>query len=131
MASGTEPGALWRAERGADGAARGGGDGGGGNDAVAGRGPHGTVGDEGIRVKLDVTANRVSTKARRIIEQAGGKVVESGTRRDTTRGIDRNAEDKAPKNLTKKLTRGKNSKGKKAVADAAEPAEAEGVKKKK
>ena len=46
MATGSEPGAVWRAERGADGAARGGGGGGGGNDAVAGRGPHGTVGDE-------------------------------------------------------------------------------------
>jgi len=85
----------------------------------------GNVGDEGIRVKLDVTANRVSTKARRIIEQAGGKVVEAGTRRDTTRGIDRNAEDKAPKNLTKKLKRGSKKPALAAAAAAAATATAQ------
>jgi hypothetical protein len=65
------------------------------------------------------------------VTEAGGSVKELGTRRDKVRGIDRNSEDRAPKNLTKKLTRGKDSKGKKAVAEAAEPAEAEGAKKKK
>ena len=59
-----------------------------------------------------------------MIEDAGGKVNESGTRRDRVRGIDRNSEDKKPKNLTKKLKR-TSSKPKKVVVEAEEaPAEA-------
>lgn len=66
----------------------------------------GAVGEDGLKVKLEVTAQRVSESARKLIEKAGGKVNETGTRRDRVRGIDRNAEDKSPKNLTKKLKRG-------------------------
>lgn len=58
---------------------------------------------ESVSVKLDVTANRVTAGARKLIEDAGGKVNETGTRRDTVRGIDRNSDDQTPKNLTKKL----------------------------
>ncbi len=88
----------------------------------------GDIGEDGLRVKLAVTAERVSGKARKIIEGAGGSVNELGTRRDHARGIDRNAEDKSPKNLTKKLTRGKGGKGKKAAEGepAAEAPAAEG-----
>lgn len=86
--------------------------------------------DEKLGIKLDVTANRVSAKARKIIEGAGGKVNETGTRRDKVRGIDRNSDDKTPKNLTKKLKRG--SKPKTPVAEEAEPAaDAKGAKAKK
>jgi large subunit ribosomal protein L15 len=68
----------------------------------------GDIGDaKEIKVKLSIEADRVSTKARSIVEKAGGSVNESGTRRDRVRGVDRNAEDKAPKNLTKKLKRGR------------------------
>jgi large subunit ribosomal protein L15 len=65
----------------------------------------GTLGEDGLRGKYEVTAERVSASARRHIEQAGGKVTETGTRRDRVRGVDRNSEDKTPKNLTKKLKR--------------------------
>lgn len=58
---------------------------------------------ESVSVKLDVTANRVTAGARKLIEDAGGKVNETGTRRDTVRGVDRNSDDHTPKNLTKKL----------------------------
>lgn len=67
----------------------------------------GGVGEEGLRVKLQVAASRVSAAARRIIEGAGGSVTEKGTRRDKVRGIDRNGADPTPKNLTKKLRRGR------------------------
>lgn len=60
-------------------------------------------GVDSISVKLDVTANRLTGPARKLIEDAGGKVNELGTRRDRVRGIDRNSDDKTPKNLTKKL----------------------------
>lgn len=79
----------------------------------------GTIGEEGLKAKLNVTANRVSMSARRHIEGAGGKVTETGTRRDHVRGIDRNAEDKTPKNLTKKLKR---NGSKAAAASEAAPA---------
>lgn len=78
--------------------------------------------DETLKIKLNVTANRVTASAKKRIEDAGGKVVETGTRRDKTRGIDRSSDDLSPKNLTKKLNRGKKSKVKKqdeAPADAA------------
>ncbi|MBY0312179.1 MAG: 50S ribosomal protein L15 [Phycisphaerales bacterium] len=77
--------------------------------------------DEKLTVKLDVTANRVSSKARKLIEGIGGKVNETGTRRDKVRGIDRNSDDKKPKNLTKKLKRGSGAK-KAPIGDEAEPA---------
>lgn len=73
-----------------------------------------------LNVKLDVQAARVTASARRMIESAGGKVVERGTRRDFVRGIDRNSEDKAPKNLTKKLNRGSRAKKPKAAEAKAE-----------
>jgi large subunit ribosomal protein L15 len=58
---------------------------------------------ETLKVKLTVKANRVSASARNMIEGAGGSVDETGTRRDRVRGIDRNSDDRTPKNLTKKL----------------------------
>jgi len=65
----------------------------------------GRVGEDGLGVKLNVTVNRVSGSARRLIEGAGGSVTELGSRRDRVRGIDRNSDDSTPKNLTKKLKR--------------------------
>ncbi len=75
-----------------------------------------------LSVKLNVTVARATKSARAAIEKAGGSVTETGTRRDSVRGIDRNADDQTPKNLTKKLRRGKDSKGKLAVARFAEAA---------
>ena len=82
----------------------------------------GDLGDraDALKVKLDVTASRVTASARRHIEAAGGKVNETGTRRDKVRGVDRNAEDRSPKNLTKKLHRSKGAGAKKTGADAGE-----------
>lgn len=60
-------------------------------------------GQESIKVKVDITANRVTKAARKLVEDAGGKVNETGTRRDNVRGVDRNSDDQTPKNLTKKL----------------------------
>jgi large subunit ribosomal protein L15 len=74
--------------------------------------------DQKLNVKLDITANRVTGSARKAVEAAGGKVSETGTRRDKVRGIDRNSDDKSPKNLTKKLKRS-SKKGKAAVGDEA------------
>lgn len=65
----------------------------------------GNVPEGGLKAKLTVSVSRVSGSARRIIEEAGGTVTETGTRRDRVRGIDRNSDDKTPKNLTKKLRR--------------------------
>lgn len=65
----------------------------------------GDLGDRTLGVKLNVSVNRVSASAREAIQQAGGTVTETGTRRDRVRGVDRNAEDQTPKNLTKKLRR--------------------------
>lgn len=65
----------------------------------------GNVPDGGLKTKLTVNVSRVSGSARKIIEDAGGSVTETGTRRDRVRGIDRNSDDKTPKNLTKKLRR--------------------------
>lgn len=64
----------------------------------------GHVGEEGLRVKLEIDAERVSAKARKLVESLGGIVRETGTRRDRVRGIDRNSDDLTPKNLTKKNT---------------------------
>ena len=63
----------------------------------------GGVGEDGLRAKLNVTAHRISASARKLIEGAGGKVNEQGTRKDKVRGVDRNSSDLTPKNLTKKL----------------------------
>lgn len=60
-------------------------------------------GEEKLGVKLNVVANRVTDSARSLITDAGGSVTETGTRRDKVRGIDRNSDDRTPKNLTKKL----------------------------
>lgn len=63
----------------------------------------GDLGDhDGVNVKLDVTAERVSDSVRKLVTDAGGSVTELGTRRDRVRGVDRNSEDRTPKNLTKK-----------------------------
>lgn len=67
----------------------------------------GAVDEGGLKVKLDVEVSRVTDGARKHIEGAGGSVNETGTRRDRVRGIDRNSDDRSPKNLTKKLRRGK------------------------
>jgi large subunit ribosomal protein L15 len=58
-----------------------------------------------LSVKLEVAVDRVSDAARRLITDAGGSVTESGTRRDVVRGVDRNSDDRSPKNLTKKPKR--------------------------
>ena len=65
----------------------------------------GGVGEGGVGCKLDVKVNRVTDSARKLIEDAGGSVTETGTRRDRVRGVDRNSDDRTPKNLTKKLRR--------------------------
>ena len=62
-------------------------------------------GADSLSVKLDVTVNRVTDPARKLIEGAGGSVNETGTRRDRVRGIDRNSDDRSPKNQTKKSKR--------------------------
>lgn len=80
----------------------------------------GDMGEGSLNVKLDVSAHRVSAQARKLIEGAGGKVVETGTRRDKVRGVDRNAEDKTPKNLTKKLNRTSGAKKPVEIADPEE-----------
>ena len=78
----------------------------------------GHVSEDGVRVKLNIEASRVSDKARKLVTDAGGSVKEIGTRRDHNRGVDRNSDDRSPKNLTKKLERG----GKKNKPEAAAPA---------
>jgi large subunit ribosomal protein L15 len=59
-------------------------------------------GKASVGVKLTLKVSRVSDTARALVTQSGGSVEETGTRRDRVRGIDRNAEDRSPKNLTKK-----------------------------
>lgn len=66
------------------------------------------VGD--LKVKLEVEVNRISKRAKEIVEGAGGSVSEIGTRRDRVRGVDRKSGDLTPKNLTKKLKRGSGAK---------------------
>jgi large subunit ribosomal protein L15 len=77
-----------------------------------------------LSVKLTINANRVTDSVRKAVTAAGGTVTETGTRKDMTRGVDRNSDDRAPKNLTKKLNRG--SKAKKAVAAAEAKGEGKG-----
>jgi large subunit ribosomal protein L15 len=79
----------------------------------------GDIGDEGLKVKLTVTAHRISAGAKKLITAAGGSITELGTRRDKVRGVDLNNPANPPKNLTKKLNRGGKTK---SVADEA-PAE--------
>lgn len=83
----------------------------------------GSVTEEGVKVKLNVEASRVSDKAKKLIEGAGGSVKQSGTRRDRTRGIDRNTDDRTPKNWTKRLDRGGKGGSKPVAAEAADDAE--------
>ncbi len=68
--------------------------------------------DKGVGAKFDITVSRVTKSVREKITGAGGSVKELGSRRDNTRGIDRNSDDLTPKNLTKKLKRGGASKKK-------------------
>src|SRR5689334_17199440 len=75
----------------------------------------GGVTDEGVRTRLNVTAERITASAKKLIEGAGGKATETGTRKDKVRGVDRNSGDLTPKNLTKKLKQTK-----KKAAPAAE-----------
>jgi large subunit ribosomal protein L15 len=63
----------------------------------------GGVGEDGLKARLNVTAARITAAARKLVEGAGGKVTETGTRKDRVRGVDRNSSDLTPKNLTKKL----------------------------
>ncbi len=66
----------------------------------------GDLGDaKALKVKLEVTAARVSDKVRELVTGAGGTVNETGARRDIVRGVDRNSEDRSPKNLNKKPKR--------------------------
>lgn len=55
-----------------------------------------------LNVKLSITADRVTDSVRKAVTEAGGSVTETGTRRDRVRGVDRNSDDRTPKNLTKK-----------------------------
>ncbi|MEM1166068.1 MAG: 50S ribosomal protein L15 [Planctomycetota bacterium] len=57
---------------------------------------------EKLSVSFEVEAARVTDPARKLIEGAGGKVNETGSRRDRVRGVDRNSDDRTPTNLTKK-----------------------------
>ena len=86
----------------------------------------GDVGDEGLKVKLTVNAQRISANAKKLIVAAGGSFTETGTRRDKVRGVDLNNPEAPPKNLTKKLNRGK-----KKPAPVVEAAPAAGDDKKK
>ena len=74
-------------------------------------------GAAGVKVKLAVTASRVSASAIKMIQGAGGSVIQTGTRRDRVRGVDLAHPDQPPKNLTKKLKR---SSGAKKPVKAAE-----------
>ena len=60
-----------------------------------------------LAVKFNLEVARVSDSARKAIGEAGSSVKETGTRRDMVRGVDRNSDDRTPKNLTKKLKRGR------------------------
>ncbi len=81
-------------------------------------------GQSSLKSKFNVSAARVSASARKMVEDAGGKVDETGTRRDKVRGVDPNIPETKirPTNLTKKLNRSANAKKAKA-APAAQAAE--------
>lgn len=55
-----------------------------------------------LSAKFAITAPRVSESVRKAVLAAGGSVTETGTRKDMTRGVDRNSEDRTPKNTPKK-----------------------------
>lgn len=59
-------------------------------------------GNDKLTLKLDIVAERVTDPARKHVEGAGGSVKELGSRRDNVRGVDRNSDDRSPKNLGKK-----------------------------
>lgn len=58
-----------------------------------------------VSAKYEVTIDRMTGSARKAIEEAGGTVNETGTRRDKVRGVDRNNDDHSPKSQTKKAKR--------------------------
>ncbi|MEL6329350.1 MAG: 50S ribosomal protein L15 [Planctomycetota bacterium] len=58
-----------------------------------------------LGIKLEVRVARVTDSAKKLIEEAGGSVHQTGTRRDKVRGIDRNSEERSPTNQTKKAKR--------------------------
>ena len=60
---------------------------------------------DSLGVKLALKVHRCSVRARKLVTDAGGSVEELGTTRDRTRGVDRNSDDRSPKNLTKKPKR--------------------------
>jgi hypothetical protein len=62
-------------------------------------------GVEKLDIKLSIEVHRVSDSVRAMVIDAGGSVNELGTRRDRVRGVDRNSEDRDPKNQTKKARR--------------------------
>ena len=62
-------------------------------------------GVDALPIKLTVSVNRVTDPARKLIQDAGGTVNETGTRRDRIRGVDRNSDDRSPTNQTKKAKR--------------------------
>lgn len=80
-------------------------------------------GQSSFKAKLTISAARVSASARKMVEDAGGSVNETGTRRDKVRGVDPNIPETKlkPKNLTKKLTRSTAGKKAKPAAAAAAP----------
>jgi len=84
----------------------------------------GDIGEgKSLKVKLAISASRVSASVRKMVIDAGGSIAETGTRRDRVRGVDRNSDDRSPKNLTKKLNRGKKKNPSKTAAAAAAPAD--------
>lgn len=86
----------------------------------------------GLKVKYDITAERVTGSVKKMVEGAGGSITETGTRRDQIRGIDRASDNPLPQNLTKKLKRLQWSAKKKAEHAAGGKGEApEGKKSKK
>ncbi|MEM7754600.1 MAG: 50S ribosomal protein L15 [Planctomycetota bacterium] len=62
-------------------------------------------GQDGVGVKFELEVHRVTDSVRRLVTEAGGSVQEMGTRKDRVRGIDRNSDDRSPKNQTKKAKR--------------------------
>ena len=71
---------------------------------------------ESLKIKLNIDVARVTSSARKHVEDAGGSVNEQGTRRDRVRGIDRNTDSLDPTNLTKKRKRWKKREKAKAQA---------------
>ena len=84
-----------------------------------------------LSVKFDITANRVTDSVRRMVEAAGGSVTEIGTRRDRVRGVERNGDDRSPKNQTKKADRRAFQQAKAAAAAKGEVLKPEQKSKKK